>query len=72
MSWMIFILVGCAFADYDDDPPDLSDEKVIRCHDEVVDTGTKTKEGRKILKLVRTKCHWEWLLPRVKNDLHKV
>lgn len=42
-------------------------EKVIRCHDQIIDTGSRTANGHKILKLVRTNCHWELFYLPEKN-----
>ncbi len=43
--------------------------QVWRCVDKIVDTGERTKEGRKILELIRTDCRWEELyLPVVLED----
>lgn len=78
------VVVHSALADFDDEPWWVPwnrnnvkdprrferDEEVIRCKDLVQDSGEKTKEGRKILKLVRTQCSWQLLTPRDSQPIY--
>lgn len=65
--WSIILRADSPDKDYDESLEHIHDlemqnELVIKCHDSVVQIG-ETKQHHKILKLIRTKCRWQRLVP---------